>query len=230
MEKTGFIYIWYDRKHKKYYVGSHLGTEDDGYICSSRWMRQSYKRRPKDFKRRIIQRNLSKEVLKEEEHKWLKQIKNEELGKKYYNLTIALNGNGWERGKSRSEETKKKISETLKGNIPWNKGKTYDEEYKQKVSKGMKLAWEEGRFTKNESHFKEGGTSWNKGNSEHSKNIWKNPDFRKNQIEKKKLMWSTGEFMGNKGKSWFTDGTKNIMLASNDVIPKGFYKGRVFHG
>lgn len=102
---------------------------------------------------------------------------------------IALNGNGWERGKSRSEETKKKISETLKGNIPWNKG-----------------------------------------NSEHSKNIWKNPDFRKNQIEKKKLMWSTGEFMGNKGKSWFTDGTKNIMLASNDVIPKGFYKGRVFHG
>lgn len=43
-------------------------------------------------------------------------------------------------------------------------------------------------------------------------------------------MWSTGKFMGNKGKSWFTDGTKNIMLASNDVIPKGFYKGRVFHG
>ena len=28
MEKTGFIYIWYDRKRKMYYIGCHLGTED----------------------------------------------------------------------------------------------------------------------------------------------------------------------------------------------------------
>ena len=156
MEKTGFIYIWYDRKHKKYYIGSHLGTEDDGYVCSSRWMRQSHKRRPQDFKRRILQRNISKEVLKEEEHKWLKLIKNDELGKKYYNLTIALNGNGWEKGKERSEKTKNKVSDGAKrawedgrlskelcgkkGTVPWNKGKTgiYSEETKQKLRDARK--------------------------------------------------------------------------------------------
>lgn len=192
MEKTGFIYLWYDRKHKKYYVGSHLGAEDDGYVCSSRWMRQSYKRRPSDFKRRILKKNIPKQVLKEEEYKWLKLIKKEELGQRYYNLTIALNGNGWEKGKSRSEETKKKISKTLKGNVPWNKGKTYDEEYKRKVSEGMKLAWKEGRFTKNESHFKAGGTTWNKGkkgSESHMKLLWKNPEFRKHQSEKLKEAW-----------------------------------------
>lgn len=27
MEKYGFVYIWYDRKRKMYYIGSHYGTE-----------------------------------------------------------------------------------------------------------------------------------------------------------------------------------------------------------
>lgn len=201
MEKTGFIYLWYDRKNRRYYLGSHLGAEDDGYVCSSRWMRQSYKRRPSDFKRRILKKNIPKQVLKEEEYKWLQLIKNYELGKRYYNLTIALNGNGWEKGKGRSEETKKKVSEGLKrtyqnGYEPWNKGKKQTKKVKQKVSEGLKTAWKEGRCNKNSSHFKKGQTPWNKGNSEHSKNIWKNnpyagtskkylivfPDGRKDEI------------------------------------------------
>ena len=121
-----------------------------------------------------------------------------------------------------------------KGKSPWNKGKTniYSDETKNKISENTKKAWDEGRLTVNKSHFRKGQSPWNVGEvgTEHMKRVWNNPDFRKNQIEKKKLMWSTGEYMGNKGKSWFTDGTKNIMLASNDEVPQGFYKGRVFHG
>ena len=56
MEKYGFVYIWRDRKHKRYYVGSHWGTETDQYICSSSWMKNAYKRRPQDFKRRVVAR------------------------------------------------------------------------------------------------------------------------------------------------------------------------------
>src|SRR5208337_3469253 len=87
MEKYGFVYRWYDKKHDRFYIGSHWGYEDDGYICSSRWMRKSYNRRKEDFNREILVSNIEdrKQTL-EEEHKWLQTIKDEELGNKYYNL------------------------------------------------------------------------------------------------------------------------------------------------
>jgi hypothetical protein len=93
MEKYGFVYIWFDRKHKRYYIGSHWGTENDGYVCSSRWMRNSYKRRPSDFKRRILRRiDSSRQDLLTEEYRWLEMILENEIGIKYYNLTRHLNG------------------------------------------------------------------------------------------------------------------------------------------
>jgi hypothetical protein len=87
MEKYGFVYIWFDRKHKRYYIGCHWGTVDDGYICSSSNMKSAHTRRPKDFKRKIISfvRSNKKDLL-EEEYKWISKIKKEELGKRYYNL------------------------------------------------------------------------------------------------------------------------------------------------
>ena len=88
MEKYGFVYIWFDSWRKMYYVGCHWGREDDGYLCSSKRMRDAYRRRPQDFKRRILKRVYdSKENLLLEEHLVLSKIKNKELGKKYYNLT-----------------------------------------------------------------------------------------------------------------------------------------------
>ena len=88
--RYGFVYIWYDRKHKLFYVGSHWGTENDGYICSSDWMRKAYKHRPKDFKRRILRTRIPTRVqLYEEEQRWLDMIRPEERKIKYYNLTLS---------------------------------------------------------------------------------------------------------------------------------------------
>ena len=94
MEKYGFVYIWYDSKNKRYYIGSHWGTEDDGYICSSRWMRNAYKRRPNSFKRRIISRIYTcRKDLLIKEYTWLSMIKQEELkGIRYYNMNNFQNG------------------------------------------------------------------------------------------------------------------------------------------
>jgi len=123
MEKYGFVYLWRDRKHNRYYIGSHWGTEDDGYICSSNWMRKSYKRRPEDFKRRIISRiytNRKDTFLKEDYY--IKMIKQEERGKKYYNIHLA--GHHWssddfllEKFKNRivSAETREKMRQKRLG-------------------------------------------------------------------------------------------------------------------
>ena len=89
---SGFIYVWYDKKHKRYYVGSHWGDENDGYICSSQWMRRAYERRPDDFKRRIIKKiSSSRRELLDEEQRYLGMMKPEELKVRYYNLRVATN-------------------------------------------------------------------------------------------------------------------------------------------
>jgi hypothetical protein len=50
-------------------------------------MKQGYKHRPQDFKRRILSRvYTNKKDLLEEEYRWLSKVKKEELGKRYYNL------------------------------------------------------------------------------------------------------------------------------------------------
>lgn len=136
MEKYGFVYLWYDKKHKRYYVGCHWGKIEDKYICSSNWMRDAYKRRPNDFKRRILKTDINniKEMFNEEA-KILSYIKQEELGKKYYNLHN-VNKNHWsadENSKltvgqkiSMSPNRSKKISMALSG-------KKLSDETKEKI-------------------------------------------------------------------------------------------------
>lgn len=118
MKKYGFIYIWFDKKYKRYYVGRHWGTIDDGYVCSSRMMRQSYNRRKEDFKRRIVSRvYTSNHDLVLEEQRWLDMIKPEEIGLRYYNKTLRSDSPSTFGYKHR-EETKKKISDSRIGQKP----------------------------------------------------------------------------------------------------------------
>ena len=143
----GFVYIWRDRKHNRYYIGSHWGTENDGYICSSNWMRDSFRRRPLDFKRRIVSRISTNRVdLLVEEHRWLAQIKDDEIGKRYYNLRKSFSGPGaftveqrrklseskiGKKTGPRSKEVREKIS--LK-----QRGRVFSEEHKQRLSAARK--------------------------------------------------------------------------------------------
>lgn len=182
-EKYGFVYIWRDSKRKMFYIGSHWGTEDDGYICSSNRMRNVYKRRPNDFKRRILARIYSthKELLILEDI-WLKKVKQKE---RYYNrrfttshwvinykkvrmfgednpmygLKGKLSPNF---GRRNTEESKKRMSLSHKGQISWNKGKTLSNEYKEKLKTARKKFIENGGTVWNKGK-KTGVTPWNKG-------------------------------------------------------------------
>ena len=111
-EKYGFVYIWRDRKHARYYVGCHWGYEDDGYICSSSWMKQAYQRRPQDFKRRILSRiYTNRKDMFEKEYQWLCLIKSEELGKRYYNVKIFAPDFHWSADENKTKNVKNKTGE-----------------------------------------------------------------------------------------------------------------------
>jgi hypothetical protein len=146
-EKYGFVYLWYDRKHKRFYIGCRWGREDDGYICSSTWMKQAHKHRPDDFKRRILSRvYTNRHDLLLEEHRWLSMTKDHELKNRYYNLTNYKNGH-WTSNPDKLKTVGEKISKANKGRkqnfkdpiargkaiSEGKKGKPFSEEHRQKL-------------------------------------------------------------------------------------------------
>ena len=80
-------------------------------------------------------------------------------------------------GKHLSEETKRKMSEQRKGRTPWNKGKTFSDEYKQNMS-----------------NITKGRTPWNKGKSlseEHKKRIGEAKKGKNNPSAKRVICLNT---------------------------------------
>ena len=146
---AGFVYIWYDAKRKWFYIGSHMGALDDGYIGSNIRLQRAYSKRPADFKRRVLAYydGDSQKELHMLEQKYLDMIKYTELHLKenlinnttrYYNIkpnAAGLSGevasqlkkDWWNSDESDSwrNELSKRVSENnpcKPGNIPWNKG------------------------------------------------------------------------------------------------------------
>lgn len=201
--KYGFVYIWFDRKHKRFYVGSHWGTIDDGYVCSSTWMRNAYKRRPQDFRRRILKNQINRIDLIKEEQVWLDQIRSEEIGKRYYNL----NKNAikhWHTDPQQRLTIGQKISASplrAKRIGDANRGKSRTEEQKQNLrDKAVK--------------------QWSDPNQRlHRTSImtekWKDPRYRA-AMSHKHSRWK-----------WYTNGTDSIKIEDGSSIPEGFVSGRI---
>jgi len=92
---NSFIYIWFNTVKKKFYIGKHYGSINDGYICSSKSMLIDYNRNPENFKRRVLQyvNEIDGNQSLQAELKWLSMIPDNQLGKKYYNLKNKNFGN-----------------------------------------------------------------------------------------------------------------------------------------
>ena len=109
-----FVYMWFDKNRKMFYVGQHSGSPNDNYTSSSRWLSGEINYRPKDFKRRIIKMFSTKNEAQIFEGYLLTLIKQHEFGSKYYNIKQG----------------------TPKGTKPWNAGKKnpYSTETLEKMS------------------------------------------------------------------------------------------------
>jgi hypothetical protein len=114
-----FLYIWYDKTRKMFYIGVHEGAIDDGYVSSSRWFNGEYNYRTPDFRRKIIKFFPDKKTARKEEARFLRMIAESQFGKKYYNLKNGrpAGTEPWNKGKTNiySHETKKKMSDAKKG-------------------------------------------------------------------------------------------------------------------
>ena len=144
MEKYGFVYIWFDINRTMYYIGCHWGHEDDGYICSSPRMLRAHRKRPKDFKRRILQKTNDRKILIEMEYKWLSLIPKKQLGVRYYNHSNRRFTH-WSHSNNR-DDVCKKLSAALIGNSRHTVPHT--EQSKLKIRKSLTMsAKQKSKFT-----------------------------------------------------------------------------------
>jgi hypothetical protein len=123
-----FLYKWHDKANDMFYVGYHKGRPDDGYICSSKYMKPEYEKRPQDFERTILLYGESKYV-REMESRYLVAV-DAAKDKTYYNkhntypyFTTC--------GYVTSEETKKKLSII-------GKTRVFTEQHRQRLSEASK--------------------------------------------------------------------------------------------
>jgi hypothetical protein len=109
---NAFVYCWTDHAHGKLYLGSHKGTLDDGYICSSKMVKEQMAIRPQDFTRQIIAVGTFSDMRMLEEV-ILKTV-NAKHDPQFYNLH---NCDGDFYNKGHAESTKKKIGIANTGKV-----------------------------------------------------------------------------------------------------------------
>ena len=179
----GYIYLITDTTNGMKYTGKHHynkeGELDPNYHGSGVIIKNIYKKRPETLKEEYIKTCYSEEEMCNDEQYYIKFY--DTLWPNGYNLTEggegcvfceeskkkisdALKGrNAWNKGVSISEETRRKISKSISGEKNPFYGRQHSEETKQKISvihKGKHLSEE---AKKKMSEAKKGYIPWNKG-------------------------------------------------------------------
>ena len=195
-QKYGFVYIWRDRKHNRYYIGCHWGVEDDGYICSSPWLLRAYSRRPEDFKRRILQRTTNRQETFLAEQNWLQLIRDNELKVRYYNLHKHV-ADYWHQYEDKRLSIGEKISQSVKAHretpegqanylagIEKKRGRKQSSEDIAKRAAGLKQAMAvKYPMEQRQQRSIKGSEEHSQKLSEASKRRWAKPDAKAKQAE-----------------------------------------------
>lgn len=159
---TGIVYRWVNTVNKKWYIGSHQGPVDDGYLASGKLVNRGFlKYGIENFVREILYvgedfREVEEFILEFVDAAYdpmSYNLKNKAVGgdvwrgrkntKEYEEHLQKLSQPGKKNGmfnKRHSVESKALMSKSKLGNIPWNKGKTgiYSEETLKKRNKSRK--------------------------------------------------------------------------------------------
>lgn len=89
MDYEAFVYLWFDAKERKFYLGYHKGHEEDTYTHSSKVMESFSKQdAPSYMRRRILARGSCEEMMKLEID--LLNNRKEKCWGKYYNVMASF--------------------------------------------------------------------------------------------------------------------------------------------
>lgn len=159
-----YIYLTLNKVNGKTYIGQHRGDINDCYYGSGIYIMKAIKKYGKhNFEKFILQVCYSEQQLNDAEIFWIAEYKRR--GKAEYNVaiggqTVCQNAETGKKisaklkGKHLSEETKKKMSESMKG-IKRNLGKHwYNNGVENKLLKECPDGWIEGRLPLAEEHKK----------------------------------------------------------------------------
>ena len=156
---VGYIYLITDTTNGMKYTGKHHyhieGQLDPSYHGSGTIIKNIYKKRPETLKEEYIKTCYSEEEMCSDEQYYIKLFKT--LWPNGYNLTEGGDG------VIPCDETRRKISEAMKGKPSHNKGKPMSEEQKKKMSESQKGKHHSEETKKKMSISRKGRTSPNKG-------------------------------------------------------------------
>ena len=133
----GFIYKTTCLVNDKIYIGKHEGSEDDGYIGSGKMFQRALRKYGKEnFKREILRRCETLHELRIWEHVYIKKYHSQDprIG---YNIASG-DVNSSEYNPAKLPEVREKMSKKKKGKISSFRGKTLSDEAKRKISEKNK--------------------------------------------------------------------------------------------
>jgi hypothetical protein len=131
MEYAGFIYEWTNKKNGMKYLGSHVGTIDDGYTGSGKRFLNAVNKYGIDiFDREIVEYVVEKPNIFVREQHYLDE-RNCAKSKKYYNISPSAHGGDTGAG-DKISATKKKMYSSGEL-VMYNKGVPMSEEKKERL-------------------------------------------------------------------------------------------------
>lgn len=125
IEKTGIVYRWINIENQKWYIGSHFGRLDDGYISSGKIFLAAYKKHQNKMMRQILY--IGPDCRKAEEFYLI--LLDAARDRQSYNMKNTAFGGGVP-VENLSAETRNKISEALRR----RKRKPLTQEQREKIS------------------------------------------------------------------------------------------------